>query len=61
MESNIQKTLTELVEINHALVNSVRIKQAEIGVLRNQVQALTGEVIKCQQDSAYAAGVFVPS
>ncbi len=62
--SNLEQQFAELTENNHRLVEALRIRDAEIGVLRNHVRVLSGEVIKCHQDGSYAEqamGTFTSS
>ena len=62
--SKLEEQFAELRESNQQLTETVRIKDAEIVVLRRHVQVLSGEVIKCLQDGSYAEqaiGTFAPS
>ncbi len=65
MDTNqIEQQFAELREANQQLTEAVRAKDAEIGVLRNHVRVLSGEVIKCLQDGSYAEqaiSTFTPS
>ena len=61
--SKLEEQFAELRESNQQLAEDVRIKDAEIVVLRRHVQVLSGEVIKCLQDGSYAEqaiGAFTP-
>ena len=61
--SKLEEQLAELRASNERLVEAVRIRDAEIVVLRRHVQLLSGEVIKCLQDGFYAEqaiGAFTP-
>lgn len=62
--SKLEEQFAELRESNERLTETVRIRDAEIVVLRRHVQLLSGEVIKCYQDGSYAEqaiGTFTPS
>ena len=48
--SNLEQQFAELTENNHRLAETLKIRDAEIRVLRNDVRALSGEVIKCLQE-----------
>ena len=52
--SKLEQQFSELMEANQQLAETVRIRDAEIVVLRRHVQLLSGEVIKCLQDGSYA-------
>lgn len=52
--SKLEEQFAELRESNQQLAETVRIRDAEIVVLRRHVQLLSGEVIKCFQDGSYA-------
>ena len=64
MDTNqIEQQFAELRASNERLAEAVRIRDAEIGILRSHVKVLSGEVIKCLQDSSYAEqaiGTFTP-
>ncbi len=64
MDTNqIEQQFAELRESNERLAETVRIRDAEIGVLRSYVKVLSGEIIKCLQDGSYAEqaiGTFTP-
>ncbi len=62
--SKLEEQFAELRESNQQLAETVRIRDAEIVVLRRHVQVLSGEVIKCLQDGSYteqAICTFTPS
>ncbi len=62
--SKLEEQFAELREANQQLTETVRIRDAEIVVLRRHVQVLSGEVIKCLQDGSYAEqaiSTFTPS
>ena len=62
--SKLEKQFAELRESNQQLAEAVRVKDAEILVLRGHVDMLTGEVIKSRQDSEYveqAIDTFTPN
>ncbi len=52
--SKLEEQFAALRESNQQLAETVRIRDAEIVVLRRHVQVLSGEVIKCLQDGSYA-------
>ena len=52
--SKLEEQFVELRESNQQLAETVRIRDAEIVVLRRHVQVLFGEIIKCHQDGSYA-------
>ena len=52
--NQLEEQFAELRETNEQLTETVRIRDAEIVVLRRHVQVLSGEVIKCYQDGSYA-------
>ena len=61
--SKLEQQFAELREANQRLAETVRIRDAEIGVLRSHVRVLSGEMIKCLQDGSYAEqaiGTFSP-
>ena len=62
--SKLEEQFAELRASNERLAEAVKIKDAEIVVLRRHVQLLSGEVIKCYQNGSYAEqaiGTFTPS
>lgn len=62
--SKLEEQFAELRESNQQLTEAVRIRDAEIGVLRGHIQVLSGEIIKCHQDGSYAEqaiSTFTPS
>ena len=55
MDTNqIEQQFAELRKSNQQLAETVRIRDAEIVVLRRHVKVLSGEIIKCLQDASYA-------
>ena len=50
--SKLEEQFAELRESNERLAEAVRIRDAEIGVLRRRGQVLSGEVIKYLQDGS---------
>ena len=65
MDTNqLEKQFAELRETNQQLAEAVRVKDAEIRVLRGHIQVLSGEIIKCHQDGSYAEqaiSTFMPN
>ncbi len=64
MDSRTIDSVNALADANRRLLESVRIKDAELDVLRHQVKVLSGEVLKCRQDGSYAeqaAATFSPA
>ena len=60
----IEQQFAAMRATNQQLAEAVKVKDVEIGVLRGHVDVLTGEIIKCRQDSGYAEqaiGAFTPS